>query len=105
MNLEESILIEENFTKLAVRDIIINKLNNFPCFYEYENKREMAAILWQRTEEKHENLAFLLTVINKHSELVKITNIYKLVNYIFVLIDAEKANKDFVVEVNPDDFI
>lgn len=102
---EESVYIEQNLTRVASIQIVINKLNNFSCFYEYENKKALATILLQRTEEKHENLAFLLTVINKHPEIEAIANVYNLVNYIIVLIDMEKNNKDFVVEVDPNDFL
>ena len=102
---EEVVYIEQNLTRSASIRIVINKLNSSPVFDVYDNKRALAAILLQRTEEKHENLAFLLTVINKHPEIGTINNVYNLVNYIIVLIDMEKANKDFVVEVDPNDFL
>lgn len=103
---EETILQAGVKVKVGAWEILVNRLNKLWKSDDFSRiVPEIGFILLDKITEKHENLAFLLTVINKHPELAEITDIYKLVNYIIVLIDMEKANKDFVVGVDPNDFL
>lgn len=103
---EETILQAGVRVKTGAWSILVTKLNKLWGTEDFSKfNPEIGFILLDKIAEKHVNLAFLLTVINKHPELAQVTDIYKLVNYIIVLIDMEKANKEFVVEVDPNDFL
>jgi hypothetical protein len=104
----EKISIEKQCVRGMALCIITKKIASCFMYGDCEILKDHApsTILLEHIEEKHENLAFLLTVMNKHTEELKqFTLIYQMINYIFMLIEVEKQNKDFIVEVNLDDYL